>query len=383
MAHSEHPLHWVRKVDTALMECDLIPLYGNAPRLDFQRISSAIASHFGTSGLSFELHECAWKEAKTLNEGFGSEPLVLSFHLSPLHGDAFWIMSRQDVATLTSWLMNGKPRGRSVSSEILQEGFYRYLALNALEALQGIEPLKDFTIKLSEEASLPFEASWCANIQIAFEENSCWGRFVASNHFLTSWQRHFSSMRELFSLSSIAGSLEIKASLQTGSCLLSQKEWNSLKPGDFILLDRGGYDPQHRKGAAIFMLGTTPLFQISIQGNKVKLLDYALLYEDTMDHKESTAEDSANRVQIDADSVVSSDEEISVKAKELPLLMHVELAKLRMTLDQLMKLSPGNFLELPIHPEQSVALTVNGQKVGRGELVYLGEKLGIRILELA
>jgi flagellar motor switch protein FliN/FliY len=54
-----------------------------------------------------------------------------------------------------------------------------------------------------------------------------------------------------------------------------------------------------------------------------------------------------------------------------------------MTVDHLMKLSPGNFLELPIHPEQGVNLTVNGQKIGRGELVYLGEQLGIRILELA
>jgi flagellar motor switch/type III secretory pathway protein FliN len=53
-----------------------------------------------------------------------------------------------------------------------------------------------------------------------------------------------------------------------------------------------------------------------------------------------------------------------------------------MTLDQLMNLTPGNTLEIPIHPDQGVSLTVNGQKVGRAELVYLGEQLGLRILEI-
>lgn len=52
-----------------------------------------------------------------------------------------------------------------------------------------------------------------------------------------------------------------------------------------------------------------------------------------------------------------------------------------MTVDQLMGLSPGNFLELPVHPEQTVILSVNGQQIARGELVHLGEALGVRILE--
>jgi flagellar motor switch protein FliN/FliY len=60
----------------------------------------------------------------------------------------------------------------------------------------------------------------------------------------------------------------------------------------------------------------------------------------------------------------------------------VELARLKITLDKLMSLNPGNLLELPIHPDQGVTLTIHGQKVGKGELVYLGEVLGVRILEI-
>ena len=53
-----------------------------------------------------------------------------------------------------------------------------------------------------------------------------------------------------------------------------------------------------------------------------------------------------------------------------------------MTLDKLMHLTPGNTLELPVHPDQGVNLTINGQIIGKAELLYLGEELGIRILEI-
>ncbi len=382
-----HPFHWVRKVDTALLELDQVPLYGNAPRFDFQRISSLIASHFGITGLSLEMGECAWRDPTDLTEGLGSNLLTLGAALTPLSGEALWLMSRQDVAYLTSWLMNGKARGRSVSSEILQEGFYRYLALNALDALQGLEPLKDFSLKLDEEASLPHGASWCADIKLTFEQRSCWGRLVINEHLLTSWQRHFASLRELFSLTPLAKSLEVSVGVKTGSVVLTAPQWKKLKKGDFVLLDRGSYDPKHKDGVASITLAGTPLFHVSVKENKIKLLDYALFYEDEMENREPApemqeSEPNASET-MGEENMIPADEGRSMAVKDLPLHVTVELARLRISVDQLMKLSPGNFLELPIHPEQGVALTVNGQKVGRAELVYLGEKLGIRILETA
>ncbi|MCC6127583.1 MAG: FliM/FliN family flagellar motor switch protein, partial [Chlamydiae bacterium] len=60
----------------------------------------------------------------------------------------------------------------------------------------------------------------------------------------------------------------------------------------------------------------------------------------------------------------------------------VELARLKMTLERLTQLAPGNVLELPIETDQIVILSVGGKKIGKAELVYLGENLGVRILEL-
>ena len=47
-----------------------------------------------------------------------------------------------------------------------------------------------------------------------------------------------------------------------------------------------------------------------------------------------------------------------------------------------MNMQPGNLLDLAIHPQRGVNLIVNGQKIAKGELVNLGETLGVRILEM-
>lgn len=359
-------LAFARKIDTALRELDKIPLHGNAPRFDVQEISSKVSQEWSAPSLSLEMGECCWRTGKEIKKGLGSNVMSLEISLSPLAGEIGWLMDRADVARLTSFLMNGKTR-HPISSEILQEGFYRYLATKALDALQGLEPLKGFTLKINDDGESTIDNAYCIDVELSVDKLSCWGRLVLSSHFMSAWQRHFASMRELFSLSSMAKDLEVPVSICTGHVLLTTKEWNKLEKGDFVLLDRGGYDPRHHEGTATLMLGKSDLFHVSIKENKIKLLDYATFYEEMMEKTE----------------IPMAEEGRAMAVKELPLQVTVELARLKMTVDQLMKLSPGNFLELPIRPEQEVTLTVNGQKIGRAELVHLGEALGIRIIETA
>jgi flagellar motor switch protein FliN len=373
---NELPLAWARKVDAALRQLDRALLNGNAPRFDIPELSSLIASHFGAPSLTVELGDCSWCEAGEVKEGLGSDVVSVGISVTPLAGEVIWLMGRDDVAHITSWLMNGKTRGRPISSEVLQEGFYRYLVIEALDALQGLEPLKSFSLKINDNEENLEKNAYCIDVKLSYERRSCWGCLVLSPRFLTSWQRHFASLRELFCLSPIAKTLEVPLSICAGTVVLSSAEWKKLKAGDFVLLDRGGYDPRHREGTAALTLGSTTLFHVHVKENKLKMLDYALVYEEMM--KNPSAPEN-----IEPESSMPAEEERAMPIKELPLHVTVELARLRMTVDQLMKLSPGNFLELPIHPEQEVSLTVNGQKIGRAELVYLGEVLGIRILETA
>ncbi len=67
---------------------------------------------------------------------------------------------------------------------------------------------------------------------------------------------------------------------------------------------------------------------------------------------------------------------------EIPINLIVEVGRIHMTVEKLLSLEPGNLLELDIHPENGIDLVVNTKKVGKGELIRIGESLGVRILEI-
>jgi len=54
-----------------------------------------------------------------------------------------------------------------------------------------------------------------------------------------------------------------------------------------------------------------------------------------------------------------------------------------MSVKKMLELQPGNLLELDIHPENGVDLVVNGKRIAKGELIKLGEALGVRILDIS
>jgi flagellar motor switch protein FliN/FliY len=372
------PFHWVRKIDSALYELDRIPLFGLAPHLDLSALSSAVQKALHISDFSIALGDAGWIHAGEMAKGVGPHPLILGISLSPLPRDALFLMSRRDVTKLTSSLLN---REAKVQLDILQEGFYRYLALQALDLLQETAPMQSLTLQLNDEVRLHSQTAYYIDVELKLGERSSWGRLVLGTALMDALRNHFRSFAHPFSISPLAKGLELEIGLKTGSVMLTQKEWRDIKVGDFLSLDKGSYDPRKKEGVASLTLGRTPLFHVAVKENKIKLLGYALSYEEDMEMNPDTTSKDLDKPR--EEEVSPAAEGVAMAIKDLPLFVTVELARLRMTMDHLMKLAPGNFLELPIHPDQGVALTVNGQKIGRGELVYLGEKLGVRILETA
>lgn len=70
-----------------------------------------------------------------------------------------------------------------------------------------------------------------------------------------------------------------------------------------------------------------------------------------------------------------------VKPEDIPITISVEVGRLQMTIQKLTQLEPGNMLELDVHPENGVDLVVNGKCIGKGELLRIGDVLGVRILD--
>lgn len=383
------PYSWVRRVTSEVQGLNEIPLFGSAPAFDWKSFSSFLSSHLGVKDLSIHPMGQDFKEGDEIINGMGSNFVSMGINVSSL-GEINWLMSEADMEKLTHMMIKSSNKTSPMPSELLLEGFYRYIALESLYAAGSIPPLNQFTYQITDQ-ELNVSSAFCIDIQIKLGEKNAWGRLVLPMNFRKNWVQHFSAQPVDYVPSKIAEETFVTVGIKTGSVILHQDEIEELEPGDFILLDKGSYDASRGTGVCMLMLQSTPLFNAKIKQNKVELIDYAFYYEDNMEENPppespeipESMEGIPSMGEPAAETKTFQAEEAeSVAIKEMPLNVTVEIGRIRITLDQLMKLSPGNLLELPIHPDQSVSLTVAGQKIGSAELVYLGEQLGIRILEI-
>jgi flagellar motor switch protein FliN/FliY len=63
----------------------------------------------------------------------------------------------------------------------------------------------------------------------------------------------------------------------------------------------------------------------------------------------------------------------------VPVKVSVEVGRAKMTLSELVKLSPGSVVELDRDAHQPVDILVGGKLVARGEVVTIGDKYGVRV----
>ncbi|MFL9864606.1 type III secretion system cytoplasmic ring protein SctQ [Paraburkholderia fungorum] len=99
--------------------------------------------------------------------------------------------------------------------------------------------------------------------------------------------------------------------------------------------------------------------------------------------KEPTMTDELDPVRLD-DSLVPDQPENPIEIGELDLPVQFEVDTVALPLSQLYALRPGYVLELPTPvAEAQLKLVTHGQTIGYGELVTVGEHLGVRILRMA
>jgi flagellar motor switch protein FliN/FliY len=77
------------------------------------------------------------------------------------------------------------------------------------------------------------------------------------------------------------------------------------------------------------------------------------------------------RVELNMDSLLDISVEISV-----------EIGRTKMPIGQLLSLSKGSIIELNKIAGESVDILVNGKLLGKGEIVVVNERLGVRIVEI-
>lgn len=394
---TQAPLAWVHEVHSTLIDTKAIPLSGFVPPFPWDPFSQIIGEMLQLGGLKITAKHSHFLKETEISSGFGMDHLVLALELTPLTGQIFWIIGKEEIAKLTTLALSNSPANKGFSSPEYQEGFYHYLAMHVLAELGALHPFDDLTLKMGKFTHLPSEECLCVDIEMQHPKCTFWGRLVvpASVHHLI--KNHFSKAHQASFESSRAQQLELILRLQVGQTTLALSQFTNVRVGDFILLDRCTFDPKTHKGTATLLLEETPLLRVRIKENHVKIVDYAVCREENnpMPNKEFPDEENPaeelSSVEFETQENAAEDHlwssetesvEKIISSQEIPLSVSVEVARLKMTLEKLLQLSPGNVLELPVRPEQGVDLVIGGKKVAKAELIKMGEMLGVKILQL-
>jgi flagellar motor switch protein FliN/FliY len=292
---------------------------------------------------------------------------------------------------------------RGFSDTRFQEGFYKYVLLHALESFEKLSLYPDFHPRLVEE-DVYTESFYVIPVSIKVQGASVFGKLAISAQLQEGIKSHYADKALSFETHPLARDLDVMLRLQIASTNLSVKAWKNIQPGDCILLDHCSYDPVAHKGSVSILINDTPLLRAKLKKSSLKILDYAFYYEEekTMTNddfnpeeekipddfsEEETFSDSEEEMQEEAHlwsekGANNSSTEKFISTEEIPLTLVVEVDRIRMSLDKLLQLSPGNILELAVRPEQGVHITVGGKRVAKAELVKIGDTLGIKILQI-
>jgi len=403
------PYHWIKRIEEALEERKAIPLW-STPLFPWDECVSRLRETLNFKEFTFFPHRTDWLASSDILAGFGNRPVIIPIDLSPLNQSAYWIMSREDVIKFASMTLTPESKMRGFSEFSLGESYYHFLSLELLAAIDQLHPFGALSIKRGRDLPLPDEKALCMDIQITLSDQILWGRLVCPASLHAAFKTHFAQSRPQLNTSQLAQNVEVSLRLEIGSSNLTLSKWKEIACGDLLLLDRCTFEPKTQRGSVTIVLEQTPLFSARLKDGDLKILDYVYYYEEntTMKNSHPGDEDEQREEEFlanDEEMLLNdevSDESLTtenshlwstksegngtlekmISDKEIPITLTVEIARLQITVEKLLQLQPGNLLNLAVHPNEGVYLTVQGKRVAKGELVHLGEALGVKILNI-
>lgn len=432
----DQPLGWLKQIPGNLFSLDAKPLLGSPPPFSWENFTSQLKSLLNADDLSIQPGDWQWRSKEDLFTGLGELIRGFSIGLVPLTGNVWWGMPERELSKLIHLLIHEIPSNTQIDTDFIKT-FYRFLAVEVLNTFETVNNDKRLSTTLSSEEGLPSNDCLCLDITITIQQTSLHGRLFLSPEFRAAWTKHYQDPLNHIN-SPIAAGLEVTVHLEAARLYLTRSEWEQVSPGDFIILNKCSIDPEEKKGRVLLVIEGVPFFRAKLKQGNLKILEHPLHYEvdadmarnpdehteedvdlgDDFNFDEEEAEfDEKNDAQTtkNADLSTASDKdthedtehnfieetednieeegietstEISepstvVKLEDIPLPIVVEVGRLNMSIKKLLELQPGNMLDLNISTDSGVDLVVHGKKIAHGELLRIGESLGIRVLEIS
>jgi len=470
------PYEWLKTIPKSLIDKEEIPSLGFPPLFPWDQFNAILAKLFQLENLSIVPAPWEWKEPEFFTKNLGETPEFFCFDIAPLQGNAFLALASSDYQKLTSLFLTKSPDNTFFIEKEYRKGFWQFLFLEIFSVVKKLEYDKELSPHLVDNVPLEKERPLLMQkLCMTVQEFSCSAHLILSDALRQSWKERFSARKLSIAVNeSSAEKLNFVVAIEAAKTFFTLAEWQTVRPGDFIMLDECSLDPASDKHKVILTLGGKPIFRARLKDGEVKILESPLYQEVTIpmtdtdhdddddfetdfetdfeseefgteefseeelsdlddddhddhedhphedhddddhdheDHDDEETKEFDDEKEIEK-SVVDKEElgkhKPSEPAKEalpqekkskaallskheaskaplspenIPLTLIVEVGRIQMSVKKLLELSPGNVLELDIHPENGVDLVVNGNLVGKGELLKIGDALGVRILD--
>lgn len=417
---------WLKQISPAVLQWDEVPLYGAGPEFPWEDLSAKLTEVFQIPSIKITHRETDWRNPEELTSGLSGEPVLLQIGIANLEGSICWAISKSDLALIMEILLGRKPEEFNILDNDFLTGFYHYLTAQTFQTLSQLPFGKNLNPGLLNTPTLPSQPSLCLEIDIALKasdrDSLASGRLIVSPEALNSWKKRWADRTLSTTLQSpLAEKLQVPIHLEIGNTKLLHSEWAAVQPGDFIALDHCSYDVTAGKGRVMLTINGVPMFRAKLKQGVIKILEFPMYHEALMNSNDSPTDDLGEAEEEPGESVEEENESLGeieeeekpkeegaddleeeaeekpagvaiptgeaakekkISPSEIPLNIVVEVGRIQMSMQKLMEIEPGNTLELDVHPENGVDLVVNGRRIGKGELLRIGESLGVRILDI-
>lgn len=155
---------------------------------------------------------------------------------------------------------------------------------------------------------------------------------------------------------------------------LDARDWDALGPGAVFVAGRGGHRPTFHARACGRTWPLAPVaggWRIEGPAQHIPGMQESAPMSENQSPAEGAGKDGEAPAAVDADAAV----------RPLPVQVAFEIGRLEMPIGKLAELQPGYVFPVPSQLEgANVTIRANGEAVGQGELVSVGDTLGVRLL---
>lgn len=353
--------------------------FGKAPVFPFEAYQEYLKKSFNISSLELSLKKADYCPGDQILKFAGINPLIISLELAPIKSPFFIAFTKEEIQLINSFFM-GESSHHSFFENDLEKGFFKFYLLKALAAFKHISTYPGLSLRLSDE-QLVQQESYIVEMGIKSQNKESIIRLIFPVEFQKLFASHFEKMKIPLLDRINFSSLNLLLQLTIGSFTITQPQLKNLKVGDLVLLDHCSYQVKHKKGYCKISYGHTPLFQVKLKEDQIKILDYISIEENNyMD--ETDEEMFFDNEGVDESTEIGEEpKEELIDPNKIDLTILVEIGQIEMNLEKILELKPGSTIPLSKRPEEGVFLTLNKKKIAKGELIQLGEMIGVKILE--